>query len=218
MSISTIAQIGSAVTNLVFVIVIAVGYYLMIRLYRQMVKVYDRMVHLMEQQSTTMGRPLVIVYEDPERLPEVNLVVENIGSGPAKDISFEFSSPIQSSDGFVLSDLNIFRKGMTSLAPGTRITCYWDNLENLLPHFETEEGATEQVEVTIRYKDLSGSPYETKWDINPTVYEGIRNLDPADMTDLVEVVKGLSETVSDPAKNRDDHGKRERSGGYLTNP
>ncbi len=47
MSISTIAQIASAVTNLFFVVVIAVGYFIMIRLYKQMVKVYDRMLHMM---------------------------------------------------------------------------------------------------------------------------------------------------------------------------
>ena len=203
MSISEIAQIGSAVTNMLFVVVIGIGYYMMIRLYRQMVKVYDRMVHLMEQQSTTMGRPLVIVYEDPEKLPEVDLVVQNIGSGPAKDISFEFSSPIQSSDGFVLSDLNIFREGTTSLAPGTRITCYWDNLENLLPKFEAEAGVPEHIVVTTRYKDLAGDSYETKWDIHPTVYEGIRNLDPKDMTDLVEAVENLSKTSGGDARKRE---------------
>ena len=37
MSLSVIAQVASAVTNVLFVVVIAVGYYMMIRLNRQMV-------------------------------------------------------------------------------------------------------------------------------------------------------------------------------------
>lgn len=199
MNISEMAQVGSAVTNLLFVIVIAVGYFLMIRLYRQMVKVYDRMTHLMEEQSISMGRPLVVVYEDPEKLPEINLIIQNIGPGPAKDISFEFSAPIQSSDGFVLSDLPIFQEGTTSLAPGTKITCYWDNLENLLPKFRSDEGVAEHIEVTTRYKDLAEASYETKWDIHPSVYKGIRNLDHKNMTDLVEAVEGISEAQSGEA-------------------
>ncbi len=84
MSLSVVAQLVSAATNALFVVVIAVGYFLMIRLYRQMVKVYDRMLGLMEAQSTAMGRPLVVVYEDPAKLPNVNLVVHNVGTGPAK--------------------------------------------------------------------------------------------------------------------------------------
>ena len=43
MSIGTIVQLPSAGTNLLFVVVIAVDYYMMVRHYRQMVKVYDRM-------------------------------------------------------------------------------------------------------------------------------------------------------------------------------
>ena len=58
MSLSVIAQVASAVTNVLFVVVIAVGYFMMTRLYRQMVAVYDRMLGLMETQSTSMGRPL----------------------------------------------------------------------------------------------------------------------------------------------------------------
>lgn len=64
-SLSTLAHIASAATNLIFVVVIAIGYFMMIRLYRQMVAVYDRILDLMEARSTSLGRPLVVVYEDP---------------------------------------------------------------------------------------------------------------------------------------------------------
>jgi len=76
------AQVASAATNLLFVVVIAIGYIMMIRLYRQMVAVYDHMLGFMESESISLGRPLVVVYEDPEKLPNLNLVVQNVGSGP----------------------------------------------------------------------------------------------------------------------------------------
>ncbi len=202
MSISAMAQIGSAATNLIFVIVIAIGYFLMIRLYRQMVKVYGRMTQLMEERSTSMGRPLVIVYEDPDKLLNIDLVIQNVGPGPAKDISFEFSAPIESSDGFVLSDLPIFRKGITSLAPGTKVTCYWDNLANLLSDPQTENEVDQHIEVTTRYKDLAEASYETTWDIQPSVYKGVRNLDHKSMTDLVDAVEGIAEAQSGEAEDQ----------------
>jgi hypothetical protein len=214
MSISTMAQIGSAATNLIFVIVIAIGYVMMIRLYRQMVKVYERMTQLMEEQSTSMGRPLIIVYEDPDKLPNVDLVIQNVGPGPAKDISFEFSAPIQSSDGFVLSELPIFQKGITSLAPGTKVTCYWDNLANLLSDPQTENGVDQHIEVTTHYKNLAEASYETRWEIQPSVYKGVRNIHHKSMTDLVNAVEGISEDHSGEAEDQAaQDGTRSRADG-----
>jgi hypothetical protein len=63
MSLSVIAQLASAAINLLFVVIIAIGYFMMIRLYRQMVAVYDRMLGLMESESTSLGRPLATVME-----------------------------------------------------------------------------------------------------------------------------------------------------------
>jgi hypothetical protein len=39
----------------------------------------------------------------------------------------------------------------------------------------------------VRYKDLNLNPLEHNWDINPRLYEGIRNVDYSGMTDLVDV-------------------------------
>ncbi len=53
---------------------------------------------------------MITVSEDYESLPNLSLVVQNVvGPGPAKSISFSFSAQVESSNGFVLSDLAIFR-------------------------------------------------------------------------------------------------------------
>jgi hypothetical protein len=85
---------------------------------------------------------------------------KNVGQGPAKDISFEFSAPVESSDGFVLSELPFFAEGMTSLAPGAKIGCYWDTLDNLLPLMKEGKIASD-ITVTVRYKDLNLTPWST---------------------------------------------------------
>lgn len=61
------------------------------------------------------GRPLITVAEDYSTLTNPNIVVQNSGGGPAKDISFEFSASIKSSYGFVVSDLLLFKEGNPSL-------------------------------------------------------------------------------------------------------
>ena len=91
----TISQIANPFIQTVFIVVMGLGYYFTIRNLRSQ-------VNEMNQARTTGGRPLIIVTEDYENLPTINLVVQNVGYGPAKNITFEFSSAVESSDGFVL--------------------------------------------------------------------------------------------------------------------
>jgi hypothetical protein len=54
-------------------------------------------------------------------------------------------------------------------------------------------GIASDITVTVRYKDLNLKPLEHERDINPRLYEGIRNVDYSGMTDLVDIVKKISE-------------------------
>src|ERR671933_1509494 len=129
MDLASIAQAINPLIQTVFIVVIGLGYYYTTKAIRSQ-------VHEMARETTTGGRPLIIVSEDYENLPTINLVVQNVGPGPAKNISFDFSSAVESSDGVALSDLAFFEEGITSLAPGGRIDCYWDELENLQQMFQ----------------------------------------------------------------------------------
>ncbi len=135
---------------------------------------------------------MIILSEDCENLPTINLVIQNVGPGPAKDITFDFSAPVESSDGYVLSDLALFQEGITSLAPGARIVCYWDELENLHPMIE--DGRLQRnVRVTVHYQDITGGNYSHEWEVDPALYEGLRTMGYKDMDDLVEKVDEIAE-------------------------
>ena len=62
----------------------------------------------------------------------------------------------------------------------------------------------------MRYKDLNLNPLEHNWDINPRLYEGIRNVDYSGMTDLVDVIdrKINDGGIGDPP-SRDQDGSGE---------
>ena len=111
--------------------------------------------------------------------------------GPAKEITFEFSSPVESSSGYVISDLPIFKNGLDFLAPNGEISVYWDHLDSLLSYLR-EKGLEDGISVTTRYEDLAGDSYETKWHINPFIYEHRRYVRRRDIGDLVEAVEKLS--------------------------
>lgn len=178
---------------------------MMIRLYRQMVKVYDRMLHVTEAQRTAMGRPQVIVDDDYARLPEVDIVVRNMSEGAAKEISFEFSAPVQSSDGTIVSELSYFRDGLDFLAPGAEISCYWDHLDSLLPLLK-ENGLEGGITVTTRYKDLAGESYQTEWTLNPYIYRDGRYVQCKGVADVARSLEKFSGELSASLKRQEKTG------------
>jgi hypothetical protein len=111
MDIAAITQFATAVMQFVFVVVIGVGYYYLFKVGRDTLEE-------MRAQRTAVGRPQIVVDDDYDRLPEVDVVVRNVSQGAARDITFEFSSPVESSEGFVISELPHFKYGMDFLAPG----------------------------------------------------------------------------------------------------
>jgi hypothetical protein len=151
--IATLAQVVTSVTNLLFVIVLAAGYYFTWR-------VSQTTLEEMRAQRTAMGRPLVIVQEDYESLPELDVAIRNVSEGAARDIEFQFSAPIESSNGFVVSDLPYFKYGLDFLPPNGEITCYWDELDSLLPYLESKN-LQNGIHVTVRYRDLSDALYQS---------------------------------------------------------
>jgi hypothetical protein len=182
--IVTLAQVITSVTNLLFVIVLALGYYFTWR-------VSQTTLQEMRAQRTAMGRPLVIVEEDYESLPELDVTIRNVCEGAARDIEFGFSAPIESSNGFVVSDLPYFKYGLDFLPPNGEITCYWDELDSLLPFLESKD-LQNGIHVTVRYKDLSGDSYHSQWRLNPFLYKDTRLVRRKGMVDLVNAVERLA--------------------------
>lgn len=182
MDLVTISQIANPMLQTIFIVVIGLGYYFSIR------ATWATIEEMRSEHIAGGGRPLITVSEDYANLPNLSLIVQNVGHGPAKDIAFEFSAPVESSDGLVLSDLPYFKEGLPSLAPGAKIGCYWDNVNNLLPLIKEGKIASD-IKVTVHYKDLNLTSLQHEWDIKPRLYEGIRPVDYSGMTDLVEVIE-----------------------------
>ena len=165
-----IAQIVTAITTVFYAAVFALGYYLLIKGNRETLRE-------MREQRISGGRPQVIIEARYGRLPMVDLVVRNFGGGVAKDITFDFSVPIEDSTGFVLSELPYLEEGMNFLGPGEEVACTWDKLDNLVS-FLRKKGLNAGIMVKVKYEDLAGESYETEWRINPLIYEGNRHVPP----------------------------------------
>lgn len=183
-----VAQIATAITTIFYSLVFAIGYYLVVRGNREMLREIRR-------ENRSGGGPQVLVEADYGRLPSVDLVVRNVSGGSARDIIFEFSAPVEGSKGFVVSELPYLKQGMNFLGPGSHVACFWDDLDPLVARLR-ERGLDEGICVTVRYSDLGGESYETEWRINPLLYAGNRHVPREGLGNVVAALDNLSEALS----------------------
>jgi hypothetical protein len=116
-------------------------------------------------------RPQIIVDADYTGRFTTNIVVRNIGNGTAKNISFEFSAPLQSTSGHDITELPYFKNGINFMAPQTDLPAVWDSYQNVVQNLK-DKGLTEGITITSHYEDRQGESYETSWTINPLLLEG----------------------------------------------
>jgi hypothetical protein len=167
-ALSVITDIAQVLSPLLYAVFIVVIYF--------QLRAAHASVREVRQEFLAAGRPVVAVHDEYDHDSNaLSIAVENVGQGPAKQISFEFSRPVECSDGVVISELPLFTIGLTSLAPGARLTCYWDDLHDQLDLLERRDLEGSDIEVTVRYLDLPGTRYSNEWDIQPGIYEGLRS-------------------------------------------
>src|SRR4028119_1179564 len=116
-------------------------------------------------------RPQIIVDADYTGRFTTNIVVRNIGHGMAKNITFEFSAPMETTEGRDITDLPYFRYGINFMAPQTDLPTVWDSYQNVVQNLRAK-GLMEGITITSRYEDRQGEAYETEWTINPLLLEG----------------------------------------------
>jgi hypothetical protein len=116
-------------------------------------------------------RPQIIVDADYTGRFTTNIVVRNIGHGIAKNITFEFSAPLQSTSGADITELSYFKHGINFMAPQTDIAAVWDSYQNVVQNLR-DKGLTEGITITSKYEGRNGESYETTWTINPLLLEG----------------------------------------------
>ena len=116
-------------------------------------------------------RPQIIVDADYTGRFTTNIVVRNIGNGTAKNITFEFSAPLQTTSGYDITELPYFRHGINFMAPQTDLPAVWDSYRNVVQNLR-DKGLTNGITITSKYEDRNGEPYETEWTINPLLLEG----------------------------------------------
>ena len=116
-------------------------------------------------------RPQIIVDADYTGRFTTNIVVRNIGHGVARNITFGFSAPLETTSGHDITELPYFKHGINFMAPQTDLPAVWDSYQNVVQNLRAK-GLTDGITITSYYEDRNGERYETEWTINPLLLEG----------------------------------------------
>jgi hypothetical protein len=139
-------------------------------------------------------RPQILVDVDYTGHTTVNVVVRNIGGGAASDIEFQFSAPMESSNGWDITEMPYFQNGINFMAPHTDIVAVWDTYENVV-RILREKGLTQGVTITTKYKDFQGASYESQWTLNPLLLEGSGYFNFKDFEDQVHALEDQARSL-----------------------
>jgi len=151
-------------------------------------------------------RPQIIVDADYTGRFTTNIVVRNIGHGMAKNITFEFSAPLQTTSGRDITELPYFRHGINFMAPQTDLPAVWDSYQNVVENLR-DKGLTQGITITSYYEGRNGERYETEWTINPLLLEGSGYSDYKGYEDEVQALQDQARALEGIARELEGAGE-----------
>lgn len=125
----------------------------------------------------------------------IELRITNTGRTLARDVRFEFDPPLASShdDGGgrgPLMELNIFKHGIPSLAPGKEITIFFDQYPS-----RAEKKLPMTYSARVAYTDTTGKQYSDPLTLDLQMYLGTGGVTRHGMHDIHKQLKVIADTV-----------------------
>jgi hypothetical protein len=153
-----------------------------------------RQVKEAQRLREEQARPFVIVDFDAWRTI-IELTIKNIGTTLARDVKFDFVPPLttthdETSGRGNLMELNVFKNGIPTLAPGKEITLFFDQFPSRI-----EQGLTMRYEVQVTYENPVGKAYSEPTVLDLAMYLGTGGISRHGLHDIHKRLKEISDSL-----------------------
>ena len=137
-------------------------------------------------------RPFVVIDLGSSRASFFDLVITNVGATMARDVTFVFDPPMETSERYMdIYDLKAFKEGISTLPPGKE---YRTLLDFGPPRFEAK--LPDVYRVTIRYRGDPGDRfYEEAMDLDFGLYWNRRSITLRDIHDVHKQVEAIAKEM-----------------------
>lgn len=155
---------GSIIAVLTFVLAIITGIYAYLTW---------KMVNETKRMREIQSEPNISVYfkSKDEYIGFIDLIIRNIGRGPAFNIKLSVSPDFQYSDRMNISELNLFKNGIHHLAPDQQISFFLNSLPAMI-----EKKLCMRFDISVKYEDTVGNGFQNSYNIDLNELMGIRRV------------------------------------------
>lgn len=153
----------------------------------------QQMVVEMRTARELQVRPCVLVDFEFPRGWLMEVVVKNIGDGPARDVRFRFDHPLLNSQGQDFSEYPLFHESIEFLPPHKEIRAAFDSATK---YFGKKAQLPLKIIGRISYADATGQRHDDPLVIDLSIYKNLSFFGHKDMNDLVKEVEELKRAIS----------------------
>lgn len=132
-----------------------------------------RLVSETRKMRQAQTEPIVAIDIRPSELwiNLIDVVIENVGLGPAYDIKFDFDNDMKIRKNKALMDINMFKNGINYLSPRQKIQFF---LTSLLE--DTDEKVKTEIKVDITYQNSIGKKIKSHYVLDFSQFLGMSQL------------------------------------------
>ncbi|MCX6565112.1 MAG: hypothetical protein NTW38_01595 [Candidatus Aminicenantes bacterium] len=174
---------GSIIAILTFVLAAISGIYAFLTW--KMVKETKRMREIQSEPQIS-----IFYKSKDEYINLIDLVIKNIGPGPAYKLAFKASPDFEYSEGMKLSEMNIFKNGLKYLAPNQELVFFLNSLIEI-----SSKKLCSYFDITVNYEDDSGKKYENSYNIDLSEIFGLRHVGGPPLKKIADQIEKIVEEI-----------------------
>lgn len=143
------------------------------------------------REVQTEPKIAVIVQPREEWIGLIDMIIQNIGLGPAYDIKFEIKTNYEKYDGRCLSEYGFIRNGLKYFGPNQKLQFF---LTSLTEKFE--EKIKNSFEIKVTYKNYVGKIYEDIYVIDFSQFDGLNQLGEPPLHEIAKNIKAIQKDIN----------------------
>ena len=155
-----------------------------------------RLVDETRRMREVQTEPALVVSIEPSEhwINFINLVIANVGEGPARDITLRATPDFQRFAGRYVSALGMFKHGIKHLSPGQRITVFLTSMVDAVHGTSSDLGHL-NFEISASYRSPDGRVIDDSFPIHFDSLEGMGNIGTPPLIDIAQSIEKIQRDV-----------------------
>ncbi len=151
-----------------------------------------RMVKETKRMREIQSEPNISIYfkSKEEYIGLIDLIIKNIGQGPAFNIKFTVNPDFKYTDQKNISELNLFKNGVHHLAPGQQIVIFLNSLVVMI-----DKKLCMNFDVTVNYVNSARKKFQNTYNIDLSEIVGLRRVGEPPLKKISDQLEKMKEAM-----------------------